>query len=35
MSVNEVEITGGLVPGDKVIVSDMSPWDEYNRIKLK
>jgi HlyD family secretion protein len=35
MSVNEVEITSGLVPGDKVIVSDMSPWDEYNRIKLK
>jgi len=35
MSVNEVEVTNGLVPGDKVIVSDMSPWDEYNRVKLK
>ncbi len=35
MSVNEVEITQGLEPGDKVIVSDMSAWDEYSRVKLK
>ena len=33
-SVNTIEIVSGLVPGDKVILSDMSPWDANDRIKL-
>ncbi len=34
-SVNEIEILNGLEPGDEVILSDMSQWDEYNRIRLQ
>jgi HlyD family secretion protein len=34
-SVNSVEILGGLEPGDKVILSDMSQWDAFNRIRLE
>jgi HlyD family secretion protein len=34
-SVNSVEILGGLQPGDKVILSDMSQWDAFNRIRLE
>jgi len=34
-SVNTVEIVSGLAPGDKVILSDMSQWDENERIRLK
>ena len=33
-SVNSVEILGGLQPGDQVILSDMSQWDAFNRIRL-
>ena len=33
-SVNTIEIVSGLVPGDKVILSDMSQWDANDRIKL-
>jgi HlyD family secretion protein len=33
-SVNTVEIVAGLQPGDKVILSDMSTWDAFNRIRL-
>jgi len=33
-SVNLIEIVNGLKPGDKVILSDMSPWDANDRIKL-
>lgn len=33
-SVNAVEIIQGLVPGDKVILSDTSSWDDYDRIRL-
>ena len=33
-SVNEVEIIQGLVPGDEIILSDMSAWDDYDRIRL-
>lgn len=33
-SVNAVEILGGLKEGDTVILSDMSRWDQYDRIKL-
>jgi HlyD family secretion protein len=34
-SVNAVEILGGLQPGDKVVLSDMSAWDAFNRIRLE
>jgi len=33
-SVNTVEILEGLVPGDRVILSDMSQWDANDRIRL-
>ncbi len=33
-SVNTIEIVKGLVPGEKVILSDMSQWDAHDRIKL-
>ncbi len=34
-SVNTVEILSGLQVGDKVILSDMSQWDNVDRIRLK
>ncbi len=34
-SVNTVEILQGLKPGDKVILSDMSNWDAFDRIRLR
>src|SRR5215831_9659900 len=34
-SVNTVEIVSGLQPGDKVILSDMSAWDAFERVRLK
>jgi HlyD family secretion protein len=33
-SVSTIEIIEGLQPGDQVILSDMSSYDEYSRIKL-
>ena len=33
-SVNTIEIVAGLVPGDRVILSDMSQYDTNDRIKL-
>lgn len=33
-SVNTVEILDGLKDGEQVILSDMSRWDQYNRIRL-
>jgi len=34
-SVNTIEVKEGLKVGDKVILSDMSQWDNYDRIRLK
>jgi HlyD family secretion protein len=34
-SVNTVELLDGLQVGDRVILSDMSQWDNYDRIRLK
>jgi HlyD family secretion protein len=34
-SVNSVEILSGLQPGDRVILSDMSAWDAFNRVRLE
>jgi HlyD family secretion protein len=34
-SVNTVEIVEGLSVGDKVILSDMSAWDAFDRVRLR
>lgn len=34
-SVNTVEILQGLAVNDKVIISDMSPWDNVDRLRLR
>jgi HlyD family secretion protein len=34
MSVNSVEIVQGLVPGDEIILSDTSAWEDNDRIRL-
>ena len=34
MSVNLVEILDGVELGDQVVLSDMSAWDEFNRVRL-
>jgi multidrug resistance efflux pump len=34
-SVNEIQVLEGLEPGDVVILSDMSQWDEYDRVRLR
>ena len=33
-SVNQIEVVDGLHEGDQVILSDMSAWDAYDRIRL-
>jgi RND family efflux transporter MFP subunit len=34
-SVNAVQVLEGLKPGDKVVLSDMSAWDAFDRVRLK
>jgi len=34
-SVNTIEVVQGLKVGDKVILSDMSAWDAFDRVRLK
>jgi HlyD family secretion protein len=34
-SVNEIQVLDGLREGDTVILSDMSRWDNFNRIRLE
>lgn len=34
-SVNTIEILGGLAEGDQVILSDMSAWDQFERVRLR
>ena len=34
-SVNTVEVLDGLQLGDKVILSDMSFWEKYDRVRLR
>lgn len=34
-SVNQVEVRSGLEAGDVVILSDMSSWDQYDRVRLR
>lgn len=34
-SVNTIEVEQGLQPGDTVVLSDMSQWDAYDRVRLR
>ena len=34
-SVTTIEVVSGLLPGDKVIVSDMSRYDTFNKVRLQ
>ena len=34
-AVNTIEVLGGLAEGDRVILSDMSAWDQFDRIRLR
>ena len=34
-SVSAVEVLSGLLPGDRVILSDMSEWSQVDRIELE
>jgi HlyD family secretion protein len=34
-SVSQIEIVDGLRVGDQIILSDMSQWDSYDRVRLK
>jgi HlyD family secretion protein len=33
-SVNTIEVVQGLETGDQVVLSDMSAWDSYERVRL-
>jgi HlyD family secretion protein len=35
ISVNAVEVTSGLNVGDEVVLSDMSAWDAFDRVRLQ
>jgi len=34
-SVNEIVVASGLKEGDRVVLSDMSAWDAYDRVRLR
>ena len=34
-SVNDIEVLEGLQPGDQVVLSDMSQWDAFDRVRLR
>jgi HlyD family secretion protein len=34
-AVNTIEVLGGLSEGERVILSDMSAWDQFDRIRLR
>ena len=33
-SVSTIEVVDGLLPGDKIILSDTTAWDKYDRIQV-
>ena len=33
-SVNTIEVLDGLQPGDRVVLSDMSTWDQFDRVRI-
>ena len=34
-SVNTIEVLEGLQPGDRVVLSDMSTWDQSDRVRIE
>ena len=34
-SVNDIEVLEGLQPGDRVVLSDMSTWDQFDRVRIE
>ena len=34
-SVNTIEVLEGLEPGDRVVLSDMSTWDHFDRVRIE
>ena len=34
-SVNTIEVLDGLRPGDRVVLSDMSTWDQFDRVRIE
>jgi hypothetical protein len=34
-SVDRVEVMDGLCEGDQIVLSDMSRWDAYDRVRLR
>jgi HlyD family secretion protein len=34
-AVNTIEIVSGLTEGDQVVLSDMSNWDDVDRVRLR
>jgi HlyD family secretion protein len=34
-SVNTIEVVSGLDVGDQVVLSDMSTWDAFDRVRMK
>ena len=34
-SVNTIEVMSGLAEGDQVVLSDMSAWDQFDRVRLR
>jgi HlyD family secretion protein len=34
-SVNTIEVIEGLQPGDRVVLSDMSTWDQFDRVRIE
>ncbi len=34
-SVNTIEVLDGLKPGDRILLSDMSAWDNFDQIRLR
>jgi HlyD family secretion protein len=34
-SVNAIEVKSGLNEGDRVVLSDMSAWDAFERVRLR
>lgn len=33
--VNTIEVLEGLQPGDRVVLSDMSTWDQFDRVRIE
>jgi GWxTD domain-containing protein len=34
-SVNQIEVLGGIAPGDRIILSDMSPYTQFDRVAVR